>query len=107
MDLRPSFESVLNAFSLDATVQLPGGVPSVSTKAVWLPPATEEVPAGSGMQRAEPRNVLALPKADVPQVPRGTVVTVPPEEGGVAVAWEVDAMERDDFDHHRVVVVRA
>lgn len=107
MDLRPSFASMQRAFGLSASVQLPGGVPSVTTVAVWLPPSTEEVPAGSGMQRAEPKNVLSLSKADVPQLPRGTVVTVPPEEGGAAVAWEVDAIERDDFDHWRSVVIRA
>lgn len=103
-DLRPSFESALAAFGLAAVVTLPDGEP-VATRAMWLPSDTVNRPAGSDYRRAEVRRVLALPSDDVPQVPRGTVVSVP--EGGGSADWSVDEAERIDFDHHRVVVVPA
>lgn len=104
MDLRPPLGAALNAFGLSAVVTPPAGLP-VSTTAFWLPPTTEEVPVGGEFRRAEPRRVLVLPRVDVPQVPRGTVVTVAEEEGGAASDWRVDSMEGLSHDHHRVVVV--
>ena len=105
-DLRPSFESALAAFGLAAVVTLPDGGP-VATRAMWLPTDTVNRPAGSDYRRAEVWRVLALPSDDVPQVPRGTVVSVPESEGGESADWSVDEAERIDFDHHRVVVVPA
>lgn len=103
-DLRPTFESPLGSFGLDAVVTPPGG-PAVETRAVWLPTTTEDYPTAADQRRAEPRERLALPLDDVPQIPRGTVVTVPKCRGAVATNWKVDEVDRVDDDHYRVVVV--
>ncbi len=104
MDLRPDLEAPLAMWALPATVTVPDGA-AVETEAFWLPPKTVEVPVGNGMVRAEERHVLVLPRADVPQVPRGTIVSVAEAEGEDVQEWRVDAMDRVHVDHYRVVVV--
>lgn len=106
MDLRPSFEAALDAFSLPAVVT-PPHLPSVTTRAFWLPSTTVEVPAGADLRRAERRRVLALPLADVPQIVRNTVVEMAESEDEAAAEWRVDSVDRMDGDHYRVVVVPA
>lgn len=104
MDLRPPLSAALAAFGVDATVTVPNGTP-VETTAIWLPPVTEEMPVGADFRRAEPVRVLALPLADVPEIPRGTVVTAAEVEGGIEADWKVDAVSRLGVDHYRLVVV--
>jgi hypothetical protein len=112
MDLRPSFSAVLDAFSQPATVTPPGG-PAVSTKAVWLPSKAVEVPSGVDIRHAESRRILALPKADVPQIPKGTIVHVAEADGQAAVNWMIDPTFRNDptltadVDHWKVLVYPA
>jgi hypothetical protein len=106
VDLRPNIESALDAFSVDAVVTPPGGA-AVGTRAIWLPPQTVDHPVGSEMRRAEMRRVLALPLEGLPQVPRGTVVSAPEQEGAAAANWRIEEAERVDFDHYRAVVVPA
>jgi hypothetical protein len=105
-DLRPSIESALGAFGLDATVTPPGGA-SVPTTVFWLPSVTEQRPSGREHQRAEQLRVLVIPKSAVAQVPRETVIAVPEEEGGAVKNWKVDAADRFDVDHYRAIVVPA
>ena len=104
MDLRPLLESALDAFSVPAVVLLPDGV-QVETRAFWLPPTTEEVPMGNDLRRAEPRRMLVIPSDEVPQVPRGAIVTMPEIDGGDELEWRVDSADRVDPDHIRVFVV--
>lgn len=106
MDLRPSIEAAQEAFGLDAVVTIPDGDP-VSATVFWLPPKTVEVPIGNDMVRAEERRVLVLSKSDVPQVPRLTSVVVAEYDGGDDATWTVDAVDRVDSDHIRVLVVPA
>lgn len=77
------------------------------TRVIWLPPDTTALPSGSAMQRAEAQRVMAVPKADVAQVPRGTVIAAAEVPGGAVLNWKVDGFERVDPDHHRVIVVPA
>lgn len=106
MDIRPAFDSVLGAFGLPATVTFSDGT-SVETTAAWLSSPTEDVPHGTDLRRAEQRKLLSLGKADVPALPRGTVVTVAETEDADAVDWLVDSMERMEYDHFRFFVTRA
>jgi hypothetical protein len=105
VDLRPSFASVVEAFGLPAVVTLPDAEESIETDAVWLPSTTEEVPASNSISRAEEKRVLCLSKADVPQVPRGTLVAVAEYDGGDVLDWIVDAVERVEFDNARLIVL--
>ncbi len=79
----------------------------VTTRVVWLPPVTTELPAGGALQRAEAHRVMGVPKVDVAQVPRGTVIAAAEVPGGAVLNWKVDGFERVDPDHYRVVVVPA
>ena len=80
----------------------------MNTRVLWLPPVTTELPGGApGIQRAEALRVLVVPKSDVPQVPRGTVIAVAEVPGGAVLNWKVDGFERVDPDSNRVVVVPA
>jgi hypothetical protein len=104
MDLRPPLEAALGAFALPAVVTLPGGDP-VDTRAFWLRYRTEESQVSAEFRRSEARRVLVLPRVDVPQVPRGTVIAMAEYEGGPVLEWRSDSMESFQIDHHRIVVV--
>lgn len=106
MDLRVPIEGALAAFGLPATVTPDGGSP-VETTAIWLPYDTVESPPAGDFRRAEPRRVLALPFEGLPQVPRGTIVTVEEFSGAGARDWRVDAANRVDHDHYRCIVLPA
>ena len=102
-DLRPSFDSVRGAFGLTATVTRPSES-AVTATIVWVPPVSTEYPQGE-YRRAEPLRVLAIGSDDVANVPRGTIINVALEAGGVASDWKADEVNRVDSDHSRVVVV--
>lgn len=104
MDARPTFEAVLAAFGVEAEVTVPGGTP-VGTRVAWMPPVSVEAPAGEAFRRVEARRVVAVPKSAVPQLPRGTVVFAPEEQGGTPSAWSVDEVQRVYSDHYRATVV--
>src|SRR5690349_19175419 len=103
-DLRPPFVAALDAFGAAATVTIPDGDP-VETRIMWLPPITEDYPTGSDQRRAVPRRRMAIPLADVPRIPRGTIVLAPEVPGADDIRWAVDETDRVDGDHHRVVVM--
>lgn len=104
MDLRPSLDVALSAFGLPAEVTLEDSS-TVSTTAFWLPPRTVEVPIGGDLRRAETQRVLVLPLADVPQIQRGTVISVPEYADADAQSWRVDGVERVGHDHYRCLVM--
>lgn len=104
MDVRPTFECDQAAFGIDALVTVPGGT-AVETVAVWLPPVTVDVPAGEQFRRVEARHVIALSAADVPQLPRGTVIQAALVEGADVQTWSVDEIGRLYDDHFRATVV--
>ena len=79
----------------------------MQTRVFWLPSTTAQLPQGREYQRAERIRVLVIPSAPLPEIPRGTDVAVPEEEGGPVLNWKTDATERMDSDHHRAIVVPA
>ena len=106
MDARCDIESALDAFGVDATVTVPDGVP-VATVVFWLPPVTVEVPAGEQFRRVEARRVIVVSKADVPQLPRGTVIVAPEVDGGDDRTWVIDEVQRVYEDHYRATVIES
>jgi hypothetical protein len=103
---RVPMASALDAFSVPATVTVPGG-DAVETRGIWVSPLTEEMPVGRELQRRDPRRILALPRADVPQPPKGTTI-VCVEDGGDdddLRTWRVDGIDRMEGDCVRVIVV--
>lgn len=106
MDARVPMDVVTRAFGVNGTVALPPAYQTaVSTKIVWLPPITVEVPNEGGYTRREQRLVMALDKAQVLTVPRGTQILAPAAEGGANKKWLVDSFVHGDDEHHRVVVI--
>jgi len=90
--------------SVDAIVTLPFET-SITTRAIWVAPFTEDVPRGMDLRRAEVRRVLAIPKADVPVIPLKTKIEAPEHPGSAIQAWRVDGIDRIEPDHTRVVVI--
>ena len=71
-----------------------------------MAPVAESVPYGTDFQRREPRRVLAVKRADVVTLPRGTVITAPEKLGGADKTWRVDGLEREiDAYYWRAIVV--
>ena len=96
--------SGLLPLSVSATVTLPNAAP-IEITAVWLVPTTEETPAGTGLQRNQVRRVMAISRADVPEITRKTQVEAPEMEGGTELRWRVDGVELVEADHHRVILI--
>lgn len=93
-----------NTHGLTATVTRPSTA-AISTLGIWVHVPPEDRPYGTDLQRRDPRRVLAIPRADVPTMPRGTTVVIPDAAGGDAKTWTVDGLERADPDHWRVLLV--
>ena len=87
-----------------ALVTIPDG-PAVETSIIWLTPITEQVPGGTDLRRADPKRLMALRRDCIPTVPRGTRVEVTEHLQESPDLWTVDAVERVEPDHHRVIVV--
>lgn len=105
LDLRVPFAVCQEAFGVPGTVTRPApdNTP-ISTDVVWVAPAALEAPQGGEFQRKTASRVLAIAKADVPTVPRGTLVEAAEAAGGAVLTWHVDETERIDADHVRVKV---
>jgi hypothetical protein len=97
-------ESNMVAHGVDVVVTLPGAA-AVETTGIWLTPVTEDFPSSGDFARREPRRVMALSRAELPSVPKGTVIVAPEFEGGDEQYWRVDGHERTEADQVRVIVV--
>jgi len=105
-DLRPAFSSAQRAFGLPATVTRPAPDDTpIETTAVWLPPIPTDLPGGFDLQRQEPKRIICLPLADVPTLPRRTLIAAAEVLGGEVKAWRVDGFDRYEFDAIRAFVV--
>lgn len=94
----------LAAHGVSATVTVDGQDP-IETTGIWLTPLTEEFPASTAFQRREPRRVMALSRAEVSLVPRGTLIQAALKSGDASQRWRVEGPERIEADHVRVWVV--
>jgi hypothetical protein len=107
-DPRPPFALIAEAFGLPATVTRPAPDDTpIETTVVWVAPLPEEMPVGGTFRRQEPRRIASLPLAEVPTVPRGTVIEAAEAEGLETQTWRVDGIERVEFDHTRAIVLPA
>ena len=105
-DLRPEMGPIFDAFGVPAMVTRPAPNDTpIETTGVWVEVAEMEVPSGLAFQRKEPQRLLALMRAEVPTVPRGTAVLAPEILGGAVLRWRVDGLDRADADHHRVYLI--
>lgn len=98
-------EANLAAHGVAATVTrpYPDDTP-IQTRVIWVTEATEG--GGGGRQgRRELRRVLVLSAADVPTVPKNTVIVASGPDGSAAQTWRVDAIERVGWDLIEAVVV--
>ncbi len=102
-DLRPDLGPALSVFGLPATATVPGGQP-VATTAIWLPSVSVES-AGVFVSTDRPQAVLALPRADVSSIPRGTIIQVAEMEGGPVLAWVVEGVDDSRPDEIRLIVL--
>lgn len=104
-DLRPALTDALAAFALPATVTVPGAEP-VTTMAIWLPPVAVES-GGVLVSTDKPLAILALPRVDIPEVPRGTAIEAAETEDGEILSWVVEAVLATLPDELRVAVIPA
>lgn len=97
---------MLEAFGVPATVTRPAPNDTpIETTALWVAPIPEGQPIGAEWPRQEPHKVMALPLADVPTVPHGTLIEAPEFRDGPVKTWRKDGDERREYDHVRVFVV--
>jgi hypothetical protein len=80
----------------------------IATRGIWVDPVTEDVPVGLDLQRRIAKKVMALPRADVPTAPRGTVIVMAERHApSLPRTWRVDELVHQAEDHTRVLVTRA
>lgn len=91
-------------FGVAATVRVPDGDP-VSCRVIWVTPPTDAAPTGAEFQRRDQRRSVAIRRADVPAVPRGTVIEAVEKDGDAARTWVVDGTLVVEAEHVRVTVV--
>jgi hypothetical protein len=104
-DMRVPMAAALAAFGVSATVTRPNEEPIVGVTVMWISPLTEMFPGGGDLKVADRQRVLVISLAEVPAVPRGTVIEAPEIAGASPGLWVVDALERREADHVRVLVV--
>lgn len=92
-----------------ATVTLPGApaVPPITTRVIWLTPVPLQSPVGASFTRTEAQRIVAIPRDDVAEVPRGTLLAVTEPFQAAPVAWKVDGIDEVRADHYRAVVLPA
>lgn len=88
------------AHGMPVTVTVPNGEP-VSTDGIWFTPETD------GDAQKHGTFVLVLRKADVPSVPRKTIVIGSPPNGDQTRRWMVDSTMKVETDRVYVVLVPA
>lgn len=108
MDLSPlrALVTSLNfsTHGVAATVTRPSQAAIVTT-VIWLTAVTEDLPAGFDLQRATARKAIAVPTADVPTLPRGTVIVAAEAVGGAVKTWTVDGIARVEPGQIRAIVI--
>lgn len=78
----------------------------IAADGFWLPYISDTEPGGSGLQRRAMRKIFVLSRADVPTLPIGTRIMVPEELGEPVRSYEVEAIEYEDSEHYRAVLLR-
>ena len=99
-----TFDAQALPLSVPATVTPPNSS-AITTTGVWSVPTLPDTPAAAAFNRGEIRRVMALKRADVPTVPRGTLISAPEKPGGTASTWRVDGIELVEADHRKVIVI--
>lgn len=108
LDLRVPIGVAVATFGVPATVTRPAPHQTpIPTSAIWVSPTIEDVPPGLDIRRVSDIKVLWLPLADVPTVPRGTLIVAPEEGGATEKTWRVDGHSRREYDGVRVIVMEA
>jgi len=62
----------------------------IPTTGIWLEDRGDPQPFGTDFHLRAPRRVLAIPRADVPELPTGTTIAAPEVKGGPVKTWQRD-----------------
>lgn len=100
-----SLDPLFEAFGVSAAVTLPEAADAIPATGVWVQVVPDQFPVGRDLQRREPRKVLALRRAEVPTLPRGTLIVAVPFGGEAPRTWKVDGIDHTEADEWRAIVV--
>lgn len=113
MDLGPLRALVLSlnqgAHGVPVTVTRPAphNTPVAATGIWVVAPEGAAAPFGVELKRRDPRRIMALSRAEVAEVERGSLVSAPDTPTGAAVSYRVDGLADSlHADHWRVFLVR-
>jgi hypothetical protein len=96
--------TIFDAFSVPATVTIPGG-DAVATRVVWVSSTTEDFGGGLDIKRRDRRRVVAVRRDEVPVLPLRTVIVATEPGATVEGTWRVDGFDTEEADCVRCVVV--
>jgi hypothetical protein len=80
----------------------------ITTRIIWLVPASDAVPSGADFARTDVRRLVAIRRDEVPTVPTGTRISGAEPPSDVVREWVTEGpVTPMDADHVRVFVVEA
>lgn len=98
-------EELFDTLGLAATVTAPRAERAVETTVIWVPPSSVDVPTAADLTRKTPIRILALKRAEVTDIPIGTLIEVAELSDEDVKIWRVEEFDRVEADIVRVVVV--
>lgn len=94
----------MSVHGVDAIVTIPSGSP-VSTRGIWIQHPDETLPVGRDFQRREPRRILEISlDADLPDVPRGSLIVAAQRGTTTVRTWKVENVDLAEADRQRLIV---
>lgn len=108
MGIAPTLDAALGAFAVPITVVgTTGHRTPVATEGFWLPAEPEDADVARDYTAREPRQVMVVPRAGLPEgFERGAIITAPEMWTDVVREWEMQRFESADADHFRVYLIR-
>lgn len=106
-DLRVPFTVCQDAFGLPGVVTRPAPQDTpIATTVVWVFPTTQDEPPSAEFHRRDSMRVVAVKRADVPTLPRGTRIEAPAVLGGTSLTWTVERIDLSESDVIRALVLQ-
>lgn len=100
-----SLNQATHGVTATVTRPAPDNTP-IATTGIWeVAPKDDSQPYGTDFRKVDRRRVMALARADLPTLPRGTTIVAPETLDGENKTWVVDGLERVDADTWRVIVL--
>jgi hypothetical protein len=100
--------AAMSVHGVDIAVTVPGGLVAVNTRGLWYRSSDELMPVGRDFSKRDPRRPMAIPlSAELPDVPRGSIIVAAPPGSLISRTWRAETVEHADADEIRLLLAPA